>query len=80
MFDTKPDVPCMAIVDRLDMQTGGGSWQWRVTVRTAPFWHKQMRASYLVESHSDTLAAQEGMRRFNKDAKSGALKPLEKVH
>jgi hypothetical protein len=64
VFDVRPDVPCMAIVDRLDMQIGGGSWQWRVTVRTAPFWTRQMTRTYFIEANCDTLAAQEGIRRF----------------
>lgn len=75
-FQIKPDVPCMAIADRLDMQVGGGSWQWRVTVKTAPFVKHQHRKVYFIEAFSDTLAAREGIRRFCEEARRGAL-PLE---
>lgn len=68
-FNVNPETPCMATVDRLDMQIGGGSWQWRVVVKTAPFWHRQAERVYFIEAPSDTIAAQEGIRRFVEETK-----------
>jgi len=77
----KQDIPCMCVVDRQDRQIGGGSWQWQVIVRTAPFWHFQARRVYFIEAPSDTLAAHEGIRRFVEEDKLGTLKPiLQQVH
>lgn len=76
MFELKPDIPCMAIADKMDMQIGGGSWEFRVVVRTAPFLKTQYRRIYFIEAFSDTLAALEGIRRFCEEARLGTL-PLE---
>lgn len=69
-----PDPPTMAVVDRLDMQIGGGSWLWRVAVRTAPFWPRQHKAVYFIEAASDTIAAQAGIKRFVAEMKAPAAK------
>lgn len=73
------DIPAMAIVDRLDMATGGGSWQWRVFVRTPAFWHRQVQKVYFIEAPSDTLAAQEGIRRFVEESKQQEASPLSSL-
>ena len=70
MFDASPAVPCRAIVERLDRVIGGGAWQWRVLVKTAPFWPYVMSRVYLIVAPSDTLAAREGIRRFEEEAKA----------
>lgn len=77
-FDPRPDTPCGAIVDRLDMMNGGGEWQWRVTVATPRWWHTRMRRVYLIVAASDTLAANEGIRRFVEEARQAT--PLITVH
>lgn len=65
----KPSVvPAQATVDRIAGVIGGGGAYWRVTVRTAP-WHFPARtAVYTIRAHNDTLAAHEGLRRFEEEA------------
>lgn len=73
-FDPTPDAAAMAVVKRLDVATGGGSWMWRVAVRTAPFWPRQHKAVYFIEAASDTIAAQAGIKRFVAEMKAPAAK------
>lgn len=70
MFDPRPDIACAAAVQRLDMITGGGSWIWRVNVRSAPFWPVLLKRVYFIEAPSDTVAAREGIARFVAEAKT----------
>lgn len=69
MFDVRPDPPVNATVDRQDMSTGGGFWRWKVTVRTAPFWPRPGERVYYIDAASDTVAAQEGIRRLVEELK-----------
>lgn len=69
MFDPRPDPPVRATVNRQDVHTGGGLWRWEVTVRTAPFWHEPARRVYFIDAASDTVAAQEGIRRLVEEMK-----------
>lgn len=79
-FDPRPDVPCGAIVDRLDMHTGGGVWRWHVQVVTPRWWPTRIKRDYYIDAPSDTLAAQEGIRRFVEEAKRPGPSILTTVH
>lgn len=76
-FDPRPDAPVIASVERRDMHTGGGRWRWEVTVKTAPWWHRQERRVYFIDAVSDTVAAQEGIRRLVEELKTGPKIILE---
>ena len=69
MFDPRPDTPVQVTVQRRDMHTGGGCWRWEVTARTAPWWHKAAERVYFIDAASDTIAAQEGIRRLVEELK-----------
>lgn len=68
-LDIFPDAPVRATVDQLDMVTGGGAWQFRVFVRTAPWWPRQLKRVYLIDGPSDNFAAMEGIRRLVEEEK-----------
>jgi hypothetical protein len=61
--------PAQATVepDPIARAVGGGEAWWRVTVFTPPWWHPPRRAAYTIVAFSDTLAAQEGLRRFEEE-------------
>lgn len=68
-FDPRPDPPVRATVERRDAHAGGGRWRWEVFARTAPFWPVQAKRTYFIDAESDTLAAQEGIRRLVEELK-----------
>ena len=74
-FEARPDVPCGASADQLDMEAGAGSWIWRVTVVTPRWWHERIRRVYLISAASDTLAAREGLRRFVEEERARVRPP-----
>lgn len=56
--------PAQAIVDPLDITTGGGERFWRVVVRTPPGWPKANRKVYRFKAFTETQAGQMGLKRF----------------
>lgn len=63
--------PAQAVVERRERclakdSADGSLWYWEVHVQTAPIWKgtPQKRVYHVVATH-DTIAAQEGLRRFS---------------
>lgn len=61
-------IPAQATVDFIAKVIGGGESYWRVTVRTAPGWTPPRTRVFQIRAYSDTLAAHEGLRRFEEEA------------
>lgn len=59
--------PAQATVDFIAKEIGGGEAYWRVTVRTAPWYSPVRTAAYTIRAESDTVAAHEGLRRFEEE-------------
>jgi hypothetical protein len=62
--------PAQATVDFVAKAIGGGESYWRVRVATAPGWPAPKRAVYTIKAFSDSLAAIEGLRRFEEETAS----------
>lgn len=58
--------PARAIVDYAGAAIGGGA-HWTVTVVTAPGWKPPKQVVYTIRAFSDSLAAIEGLRRFEEE-------------
>lgn len=64
----RPSVtPAQATVDFVAREIGGGEAYWRVTVRTAPGWTPPRTRVFQIKSFTDTMAAHEGLRRFEEE-------------
>lgn len=59
--------PAQATVDKLANKIGGGGGFYRVTVVTAPGWPSPKRRVYQIESRSCTVAALDGLHRFEEE-------------
>lgn len=75
-----PPVPAQATVDLLGKRIGGGGGWYTVTVRTAPGWHAPKTRIYTIEADSDNVAALEGLRRFEEEAKQVELPAIHLRH
>lgn len=60
--------PAQATVDFIAKVVGGGESFWQVTVRTAPGWQPPRIRVFTIRAFSDSLAAFEGLRRFEEEA------------
>lgn len=72
----RAQTPAQAIVDYVGKVIGGGESYWRVTVRTAPGWKPARTRVFTIRSFSDSLAAIEGLRRFEEETAA----PKQTVH
>ena len=59
--------PAQATVDFIAKEIGGGEAYWRVTVRTVPGWVPGRIRVFRIRAFSDSLAAHEGLRRFEEE-------------
>lgn len=73
-------IPADATVHFLGSRIGGGGGWWRVTVRTARIWPVQRTRVYTIEADTDTVAALEGLRRFEEEAKQVELPAIHLRH
>lgn len=68
--------PAEAIVDPLDLTTGGGERWWKVTVRTPPGWPKFQRRVYRFLAFTEDQAGQMGIEQFGQDVDGHKAQPI----